>query len=154
MSARDLALLTKVLALFVMFESATLALVAGILAYDVIVAGGSPITTNLFGPEIHATPALVWTYIQQFSALIAMAGGAAVASQSRWWRAGAGMAVVGNLLLVGLMGLLAYHARTAPDGVAPYLLDAGPAQRDRAPGRGTRRPGAAPCTVSTARRRP
>lgn len=122
MSARDLALLTKILSLFVMFQSGTLATVAGILAYDVIMAGGSPITTELFGPEIHATPALVWTYMQQFAALFAMAGAAAVASQSRWWRAGAGMMIVGNLILAGLMALLAYHARTAPDGIVMFAM--------------------------------
>jgi hypothetical protein len=122
MSARDLQLLSKVLALFVMFQAGTLATVAGILAYDVIMAGGSPITTELFGPEVHATPALVWTYAQQFAALFALAGAAAVASQSHWWRAGAGMMVVGNLFLAGLMGLLAYHARTAPDGIVMFAM--------------------------------
>ena len=122
MSAHDLLMLTKWLAIFVMFQSATLVLPAGILAYDVIMAGGSPITTDLFGPEVHATPALAWTYIQQFSGLMAFGGAAAVASQSRWWRVGAGMMFVGNALLLALMATLAYHARTAPDGIVMFAM--------------------------------
>lgn len=122
MSVLELRMLTKWLAVFGMFQAGTLVLVAGILAYDVIIAGGSPISTDLFGPEVHATPALVWTYIQQFAGLFAMAGASAVASQSRWWRAGAGMMVVGNLLLSWLMALLAFHARTAPDGIVMFAM--------------------------------
>lgn len=122
MSARELFLLTKLLAIFAMFESATLATVAGILAYDVIMAGGSPITEELFGPEVHATPALVWTYVQQAAALLAFMGAGAVASQSRWWRAGCVLMIAGNLVLAGLMVLLAYHARTAPDGIVMFAM--------------------------------
>lgn len=122
MSARDLQLLTKVLALFVMFEAATLATVAGILAYDVIMAGGSPITPRLFGPEVYAVPALAWTYIQQAAALVAGGGAAAVASRSEWWRIGAAMMIVGNLVLAVLMATLAYFAQFAPEGVVMFAM--------------------------------
>lgn len=122
MSASELRSLTKWLAIFVMFMSGTLATVAGILSYDIIMAGGSPITPALFGPEVHATPALVWTHMQEISALIAFMGAGTVASQSNWWRLGAGMMVIGSLLLAALMALLAYHARSAPDGIVMFAM--------------------------------
>ena len=122
MSARDFSLLTKVLAIVAMFEAATLATVAGILAYDIILAGGSPITPTLFGPEVYRTPAMAWVYMQQFAALIAMAGASAIASQSDWWRVGAGMVIAGNLGLSVLMGVLAYYAQFAAEGVVMFAM--------------------------------
>lgn len=122
MSASELRNLTKWLAIFVMFMSGTLATVAGILSYDIIMAGGSPITRDLFGPEVHATPALVWTHMQEIAALVAFMGAGTVASQSNWWRLGAGMILVGSLCLAALMSLLLYHARTAPDGIVMFAM--------------------------------
>lgn len=115
-------LLTKVLALFVLFSSATLATVAGILAYDVVLLGGEPISPRLFGAQILSTPAMVWIYLQQGFALFAMAGASAVASRSEWWRAGAVMMITGSTGLAALMGLLAHFASAAPDGGVMFAM--------------------------------
>lgn len=122
MSARDLMLVTKLLALFVMFEAGTLATVAGILSYDIIIGGGEPITAATFGPQVGAIPSLVWTHVQEIAALTAFMGAGMVASQSNWWRLGAGMIVIGNLMLAALMALLTYHSHHAPEGGLVFAM--------------------------------
>lgn len=122
MSGRDLQFLTKMLALFALFTSAVLAMPAGILAYDMVILSGHPISPRLFGPRIMDTPAMAWIYIQQAFALFAMAGASAVASRSEWWRVGAIMLITGGAGLAVLMVLLAHFARAAPDGSVVFAM--------------------------------
>lgn len=122
MSARDLLLISKILSLFAMFASATLATVAGILAYDVMLAGGHPISPLLFGPQIADMPGIAWIYLQQALALIGFCGAAAVASRSDWWRAGVVMMILGGGALAVLMGFLAHFASAADLGGVVFAM--------------------------------
>lgn len=121
MSARELEFLTKVLAIIVMVTGACFAAVSGILTSN-IATGGNPITPDLYGPEIHATPALVWTSLQEKAALIMMAGAMMVASHSRWWRTGAVLIFIGGAALAYLMGTLTYYAANAPQGIVMFAM--------------------------------
>lgn len=121
MSARDLRFLTKVLAIIVMVIGACFVAVAGILTSN-IATGGNPITPDLYGPEIYATPALVWTALQEKAALVMMAGAMMVASQSRWWLLGSVLICIGGAALAFLMGTLTYYAANAPQGIVIYAM--------------------------------
>lgn len=111
----------KALALFILFADMCFALTSGMITYAVI-NGGSPITPDLYGPQVHAVPALVWTSLQEKGALLGIVGAMMIASHSRWWRAGAAMAVAGNAGLACLMGLLAYFAQGAPQGIVMFAM--------------------------------
>ena len=121
MSARELRFLSKVLALVVMALGMCFAAVSGILTSN-IMAGGSPITPDLYGPEIYATPALVWTGMQEKAALVMIVGAMLVASHSRWWMVGAVLIVLGGAALAYLMGTLVYYAAAAPQGIVIYAM--------------------------------
>lgn len=116
------AVVTKVLALCILFTSCLFALVAGILAYDVIQLGGQPISPRLFGPEVAGQPAMTWIYLQQAFALWAAAGASGIASRSDWHRFSAVMMTSGSIGLAVLMGTLAHFARTAPDGIVMFAM--------------------------------
>lgn len=121
MSARELEILTKALAIMALVLGACFAAVSGVLTSNII-SGGSPITPDLYGEEIYATPALVWTAMQEKAALIQMAGAMMIASHSRWWRVGAVMVTIGGAGLAYLMGTLAYYAAHAPQGIVIYAM--------------------------------
>ena len=121
MSYRDLHLLTKVLSIIVMVVGACFASVSGIMV-DNIISGGNPITADLYGPEIYATPALVWVGAQSVAAVVMMVGAMLVASQSRWWGAGAVLIIVGGTWLSTLMITLVYYAANAPQGILIYSM--------------------------------
>jgi hypothetical protein len=121
MSARELEILTKALGIIVMVTGACFAAVSGILTSN-IATGGNPITPDLYGPEIYATPALVWTSLQEKAALLMMVGAMMVASGSRWWRVGAVMICLGGAGLAYLMGTLTYYAANAPQGIVIYAM--------------------------------
>lgn len=111
----------KALALFVLFMDMTFAMASGIISYDVV-RGGSPITADLYGPEVHAIPALVWTSIQEKAALSGMLGAVLIASHSRWAWFGGWMALVGNVVLVALFATLASKAFGAPQGIVMFAM--------------------------------
>lgn len=111
----------KAMALFVLFADMCFALTSGMITYSVV-QGGSPITPDLYGPQVHAIPALVWTSLQEKGAMLGIVGAMMVASHSRWWRAGAVMIVAGNVVLAGLMGLLAWFAQGAPQGIVMFAM--------------------------------
>lgn len=111
----------KALALFALFADMCFAMTAGVITYDVA-RGGSPITADLYGPEVHAIPALVWTSIQEKAALAGMLGAMLIASHSRWSWFGAWLGLVGNLILSGLMATLATMAYDAPQGIVMFAM--------------------------------
>lgn len=111
----------KAWALFILFADMCFALTSGVITYAVI-TGGSPITPDMYGPQVHAVPALVWTSVQEKGALLGIVGAMMVASHSRWWRAGAVAALIGNILLAALMAMLAYFAHGAPQGIVMFSM--------------------------------
>lgn len=111
----------KAVALFVLFADMCFAATAGVITYDVV-RGGSPITPDLYGARVHAVPALVWTSIQEKAALAGMIGAMLVASHSRWAWFGVWGALIGNLILAGLMGTLAVMAYDAPQGIVMFAM--------------------------------
>lgn len=121
MTTQEKLIAPKWLAFFGMFAAATLAMVAGILQYD-IAYGGQPITPAQFGPRILEAPGLVWVDLQIALALCAMVGASAVAGESRWHRLGVVMMFAGFGGLAILMALLAHFARAAPDGMVMFAM--------------------------------
>ena len=82
----------------------------------VVLLGGSPIGADLYGPVVHAVPALVWVAIQASGSLMAMVG--AILRN----KIGGAMLLVGSVIVAILYGFFAAAASMAAQGV---LLHAG-----------------------------
>lgn len=69
---------------------------------SVVMAGGSPVTPELYGPLVYAVPALAWVAAQVFLAALAVAG----AALDRPGIAGSGaLGITVLLMFFGVMGM-------------------------------------------------
>lgn len=77
---------------------------------SVVVAGGSPITPEVYGPMVYAIPALAWVSLQAGASLIGLSG---VLLKGRL-RAAAYL--LGAIILLTLFSAFAIMAQSAPQG--------------------------------------
>lgn len=87
---------------------------------SVVVKGGTPITENVYGPEVFAIPALVWSAAQIIICLPAVIG---FGLRIRW------LAFVGSLMMAVFLGMFAALAQGAKEATllqAVCLLWGGP----------------------------
>lgn len=76
----------------------------------VVVAGGSPVTPELYGPAVYAIPAIVWAGGQTVGAGLCVIG-AALGGRSGGW-----CMIIGAMVSVAFYGFLAAAASLAAQG--------------------------------------
>ncbi len=92
----------------------------------VVLAGGSPITPEQYGEHVYAVPALTWAAVQLSGAGLGLAGAVMVAAHVRYWRLGAFICGLGNVILASLFLVFAVLARDAPEGLLVFAMSKNP----------------------------
>ncbi len=92
----------------------------------VVLAGGSPITPEQYGPGVYAVPALAWAGIQLTGAALGTVGAVIVAAEGRAWRLGAFACGLGNMILACLFLVFAVLSRNAPEGLLVHAMSKNP----------------------------
>lgn len=90
-----------------------------------VAMGGSPITPELYGPEVYAIPALTWVAIQAVSAILGGAGALMVSSGLA--RSGAALCGFGNTVLSALFLLFGMMSARAEMGALLHYASLYPA---------------------------